>query len=81
MGLPSIVSDINGCNEIIVDGKNGLIIPPKDVSTLKEKMELLLTDGELRKKFASNARKMITTRYEQKVVWEVLLKEYQSLLS
>ena len=30
MGLPSIVTDINGCNEIIEDGKNGLIILPKD---------------------------------------------------
>lgn len=27
MGLPCIVTNINGCNEIIIDGKNGLIIP------------------------------------------------------
>lgn len=29
MDLPSIVSDINGCNEIIVDGENGIIVPSK----------------------------------------------------
>lgn len=27
MGLPCIVTNINGCNEIIIDGENGLIIP------------------------------------------------------
>ncbi|MEG2161658.1 MAG: glycosyltransferase family 4 protein, partial [Chryseobacterium sp.] len=30
MGLPSIVSNINGCNEIIIEGENGTIIPVKD---------------------------------------------------
>jgi len=44
MGLPSIVSDINGCNEIIVEGENGLIIPPKNVEKLKEVVSLLEDD-------------------------------------
>lgn len=38
MGLPSIVTDINGCNEIIEEGTNGIIIPPKDVIALKNAM-------------------------------------------
>jgi glycosyltransferase involved in cell wall biosynthesis len=34
MELPSIVTNINGCNEIIVEGQNGTIIPVKDSETL-----------------------------------------------
>ena len=49
MGLPSIVSDINGCNEIIVEGENGLIIPSKNVEKLKEKMLTLARDKNLKK--------------------------------
>jgi glycosyltransferase involved in cell wall biosynthesis len=44
MGLPSIVTDINECNEIIEDGKNGLIIQPKDTKALQEKMLRLMED-------------------------------------
>jgi glycosyltransferase involved in cell wall biosynthesis len=80
MGLPSIVTDINGCNEIIVEGINGIIIPPKDINRLKEKMELLLEDNSLRNKLKNNARKMIVSHYEQKIVWNALLKEYQTLM-
>src|SRR5690606_26093860 len=42
MGLPCIVSNINGCNEIIEEGLNGLIVPVKNSQMLQEKMELLL---------------------------------------
>lgn len=80
MGLPSIVSDINGCNEIIVEGENGLIIPPKNVEKLKEKMLTLAKDKNLYTKLKENSRRMIENRYEQSVVWKALLEEYEGLL-
>jgi glycosyltransferase involved in cell wall biosynthesis len=61
MELPCIVTDINGCNEIIEDGVNGLIIPSKDEKALQEKMELLLNDSDLRVKLKSRAREMIVS--------------------
>ena len=80
MGLPSIVSDINGCNEIIVEGENGLIIPSKNVEKLKEKMLTLAKDKNLYTKLKGNSRRMIENRYEQSVVWNALLEEYEGLL-
>lgn len=80
MGLPSIVSNINGCNEIIVEGENGCIIPVKNTSAIIEKMELLLSDEHYFKQIKLNARKMIVSRYEQKVVWEAILEEYRLLV-
>ena len=80
MGLPSIVSDINGCNEIIVEGENGLIIPSKNVEKLKEKMLTLAKDKNLYVKLKENSRRMIENRYEQSVVWNALLEEYEGLL-
>lgn len=78
--LPSIVTDINGCNEIIEDGKNGLIIPVKNVKALKQAMEMLLTNSTLYLTLQTNARQMIVDRYEQKYLWELLLKEYNDQL-
>ena len=78
MGLPTIVSNINGCNEIIIEGENGTIIPVKNSAIIIEKMELLMTDANYFKKLKSNAREMIVSRYEQKLVWESILKEYKN---
>ena len=79
MGLPAIVSDINGCNEIIINGENGFIVPPKSEPALLEKMEELMSAPETLKVLAANTRPMIKERFERKFVWEALLKEYKSL--
>ena len=76
MELPSIVSDINGCNEIIVNGKNGLIIPSKNTKAVAEAMQKVMDDRELYRQLRENARPMIKSRYEQSVVWNALLEEY-----
>ena len=81
MGLASIVSDINGCNEIIQDHINGLIIPVKNTEVLFEAMRKLLTQKELLLKLQENARPSIQSRFEQKMVWQALLDEYQKQLN
>jgi glycosyltransferase involved in cell wall biosynthesis len=80
MGLPSIVSDINGCNEIIVEGENGTIVPAKNSKKLSEAMKMMVSDSDYYEKLEVNARPMIESRYEQSVVWNALLNEYKGLL-
>jgi glycosyltransferase involved in cell wall biosynthesis len=79
MGLPSIVTDINGCNEIIKNEENGLIISVKDSEAIYNAMKRLIKNPELKNKLQNNARNMITELYEQHIVWNALLKEYKSL--
>ncbi|MEG0931910.1 MULTISPECIES: glycosyltransferase family 4 protein [Weeksellaceae] len=80
MGLPSIVSNINGCNEIIIEGENGTIIPVKDSEAIKSAMLKMIEDKEFYFKLKENSRSMIQSRYEQAVVWQALLEEYTQLL-
>jgi len=79
MGLPSIVSNINGCNEIIEDKKNGLIIPVKDAVSLTASMKELLLNQDLYLKLKENSRVSIQDRYEQNFIWQEILKEYKQL--
>ena len=79
MGLPAIVTDINGCNEIVEDGKNGRIIPAQDANALYDMMEWFLTHPSEVAEMASNARDEITSRYERQTVWNELLSLYNSL--
>lgn len=76
MGLPSIVTNINGCNEIIQEGINGTIIPVKNVAAIASKMTALKEDTAYYSSLQSKARTMITSRYDQKVIWNALHDEY-----
>lgn len=78
--IPSIVTDINGCNEIIEGGKNGLLIPVKQAEPLRAAMELLLTNDGLYSLLKADARRWIKERYEQKQFWDLLLTEYHDQL-
>lgn len=80
MDLPSIVTDINGSREIIVDGKNGVIIPSKDVDALYNAMRTMVTDREKTARYASQARQMIADRFEQSFVRKCLYEFYEELL-
>ena len=78
MGLPCIVSDINGCNEIIEDTKNGYIIPVRDKEAVKEALIRILENKEEYSKMQQNAREMIVSRFDQKTMWESILQEYRN---
>ena len=80
LGLPSIVTDINGSNEIIINGKNGVIIPPKDELALLQVMKEWCLSPEKVKIMALNSRRLVESRYEQKLIWNALLEEYNNLL-
>jgi glycosyltransferase involved in cell wall biosynthesis len=81
MELPSIVTDINGSNEIIIEGENGVIIPSKDVDTLYDAMKSFIENPEKVKGMSLKARPMIASRFEQKMIWNELLNVYQTLIA
>jgi len=79
MNLPSIVTNINGCNEIIENNLNGLIIPVKDSIRLYTAMRQFSEDPSFLSKLSERARIEITANYERKEFWNLLLAEYRSL--
>lgn len=78
MGLPQIVTDINGANEIIQEGKNGTIVPSRNEDALYNGMKRML-DAKYRNSLAAKAREMIATRYEQGYVRQCLLDFYNEI--
>lgn len=62
-GLPVVATDISGNTEVIEDGKNGLLIPPKSPLKLAETISELLEDEKLREKLGRNARETIKEKY------------------
>lgn len=81
MGLPSIVTDINGSREIIINGKNGVIIPPKNVDALYNAMEQMIINKEFIHELATNARPIVESRFEQSFVRKCLYDFYDEIMN
>jgi len=81
MELPCIVTNINGCNEIIEHDKNGLIVEPKNKNELYNAMKIFLDDKKLSNKLSLNIREDIITKYDRKQFFEYLLNEYNEVLN
>lgn len=94
MGLPSIVTDINGANEVIRDGINGRIIPnpiddnghlvyvkgqPLMGQALYEMMDWFMEHEDETRRMAAHARAVVQQRYEQRDVWKAWKEYYESL--
>lgn len=59
-GLPVVAFDcVAGPSEMIKDNYNGFLVPLFDYKHFQEKLELLMTNEDLRKKFGRNAREDI----------------------
>ena len=78
MGLPSIVSNINGCNEIIKDNINGSIVMVKSVNSLYDKMKNYAENTEEYKNIQNNTREIIVNKYQRSSFFKALLKEYKT---
>ena len=79
MGLPVIVTDVNGSDEVIEQGVNGIILPKYDVEALYSAMIAMVNDSARTKQTAEVARKMIADRFDQRDVWEAILDMYRQL--
>lgn len=79
MGIYSIVTNINGSNEIIEDGLNGVIIPVKNTEALTKAMEDCLKNSSNFQNANEKYRELISEKYNQDFVWSKQLKEYEKL--
>ena len=77
-GLPAACFDFKcGPRDIIEEGENGLIVPDGDIAGLADALVRLMKADELRKRMGENAKKVVETYSEEKVMnkWVNLYEE------
>ncbi len=80
MGLPSIVTDINGAREIIREKENGIIIPPRNKTALYNAMKRWVEHPSEAEHYGMNARTLVASRYEQGYVRQCLKDFYRQII-
>jgi len=79
-GLPIVATNVRGNRDLITNGKNGIIVPPRDPIKLSEAISALLDDKKLGESHGLLARKTIEQQYTWNKVSNKLLKCYKSLV-
>ncbi len=79
MGLPSIVTDINGSREIIENHYNGIIVAPGDAKALEAAMDTLRDSG-VRARMAGHCRDHVLRYWSASQVRQALLNFYAGIL-
>jgi glycosyltransferase involved in cell wall biosynthesis len=70
--LPVIATDVRGNRDVIKDGENGIMVPPRNPIKLAKVIISLIDDKQLLKILGKNARKTI----EEKYTWDIVSKRY-----
>lgn len=72
--LPVISSDVGAVSGVIVDKVNGLLIEPNNMISLKNAIEELINNSDLRENIALNGYKDATINYE----WNIVFEKYRN---
>jgi colanic acid/amylovoran biosynthesis glycosyltransferase len=76
MELATIGTAVGGVGEIIQDGQNGLLVPPRDPHALAAAMERLLLDPDLRERLARAGRQTIVNRFDSRLGAAILFERF-----
>ena len=79
-GCARLSSDTVGARELINDGTDGLIFKNCDANDLKDKLEMLLKDENLRQKLAKNASESANLFSKENIIkqWREFIKKVVS---
>lgn len=80
-GVPVIAGNVGGPLEIVEDGRNGLLVPPKNDAALADSMLRLLKDAPLRERLASGGRASLEAKYSPEACARAVLAAYERALA
>ena len=68
LGKPSVVSDVGGNPEIVVQGENGLLVPSGSPGELAREISRMLEDSHFREKLGQNLRRTYLDKFSVQIM-------------
>jgi colanic acid/amylovoran biosynthesis glycosyltransferase len=75
-GRPVVATRVGGLLDLVVDGKTGIVVPPRDPAALRSALERLLADAELRHRLGTAGRDRARTHFSWEKVTDATLAAY-----
>lgn len=79
--VPLITTDMPGCRDVVIDGYDGLLIPPKDSLALAKAIIKLASDQDMRISMGANAKSYVEKNFLLSSVLQSYLDIYSRLLN
>ncbi|WAW09111.1 glycosyltransferase family 4 protein [Oxalobacter vibrioformis] len=79
-GLPIVTTDTTGCREVVDDGKNGFLVPVRDVASLANALKKLILDSGMRQRMGAYSRKKAEAEFSSGQVIRETLAVYSQLV-
>jgi len=80
-GCPIVTTDVPGCREVVRDGLNGYLVPPKNATELSNAIEKLISDEDLRNKMGQNGRNFVQNEFSTDSVVKKTIEVYQTQIN
>lgn len=80
VGRPIVTTDVPGCREVVTDGENGFLVPPRDSVALADAIQKLLINPRMRKAMGAAGRKRAIEEFSSAVIIRQTLDLYESIL-
>ena len=79
-GRPMVATDIAGCREVVIEGKTGHLVPPRDAAALAQAIGSLVADKKKRQAYGAAARQLAEREFGIDRVNAATLAVYRDLL-
>jgi glycosyltransferase involved in cell wall biosynthesis len=80
-GRPIVTTDVPGCREVVIDGENGLLVPPRDATALGKALKCLILDRRLRMRLGMKGRQRAEREFASSIVIDATQHLYREMLS
>ena len=78
---PVVASAVGGLLDLVVDGETGMLVPPRDIPALREALERLLADPDLRRRLGEAGRARVRERFAWPAVTDATIAAYEDALA
>lgn len=79
LGVPAVVTRVTGLVDAVVDGVTGLVVPPKNVSSLVQALQTLIRERQLRCALGCAAKQRAIKDFDSKLINQLVVTEYLRL--
>ena len=77
--LPLVTTDVPGCREVVTDGVDGLLVPPRDSAALAQAIARLQDDPALARRLGLAARRKACLEFDERIVVARTIDVYREL--